>query len=40
MANTEFTEWKNSIIIGMAITVFSDEEEEVADFSPCYSRQI
>lgn len=40
MADTEFTEWKNPIIKGMAITVFSDEEVEVADFSLCYSRQI
>lgn len=39
MANTEITEWKNPIIKGMAITVFS-KEEEVADFSLCYSRQI
>lgn len=34
MANTEVTEWKNPIIKGIDITVFSDEEEEeVADFS-------
>lgn len=34
MANTEITEWKNPIVKGIAITGFSDEEEEeVADFS-------
>lgn len=37
MANTDVTEWKNPILKGMAITIFSDEEEEVADFSLFYS---